>query len=163
MWEWKISKEMDAFTGVPNRHRIMRTAILLMLAGFAVGAIGVIAILASVPADETATLDTAELGGMMGAMVAILIAIGLVLTATILMIMGFYRVWTALEQDDKMRAQPSPTNTTLLLVLFILGLVIPYVGFIMVLVVYVMTQNSLNRTWAVYGASMPASPTFPNA
>ncbi len=166
VWEWKISKEMDAFTGT-NRHKIMRTGIIFALIGLAVFLIAAVVMFSSVSSlseTESATLDPADMGGLVGVVLALLIGGGLLLTAYILMIMGFWRVWTALEHDDKMRGQQSPTNATLLLVLFILGILVPYVGIVMVFVVYFMTQQALNRTWQVYGGGgMPMQPAYPTA
>lgn len=166
VWEWKISKEMDAFTGT-NRHKILRTGVILAIIGLVLLIVGFGAMYATIgalPTDEAATPDTSDLGGLLGVVLLMLVAAGLLLTAYIMIIMGFYRIWTALERDDKMRAQPSPTNSTLLLVLFILGILVPYVGIIMVFVVYFMTQQALNRTWQVYGSSgMPMQPAYPTA
>ncbi|HEX9816777.1 MAG TPA: hypothetical protein VGB18_07340 [Candidatus Thermoplasmatota archaeon] len=166
VWEWKISKEMDAFTAT-NRHKILRTGIVFALIGLVVLVIGGAALYASAASlseAESATTDPAALGGLMGILLAVIVGAGLLLVAYILMIMGFWRVWTALERDDKMRAQPSPTNSTLLLILFILGIVVPYVGIVLVFVVYFMTQQALNRTWNVYGgAGMPMQPAYSTA
>lgn len=163
VWQWKISREMDAFTGIPNRHKILRTGILLSLLAGLVLAAGAGYLVAAAPDLATDPPTTEEIAGMLGVVGLILIAAALALTGTILMTMGFWRIWTALEHDDKMRAEPSPTSSGLLLTLFILGLVVPYVGIILVFVTYAMTQKGLNRTWNVYGSGMPPMPAATGA
>jgi hypothetical protein len=150
IWEWKISKEMDAFTGQPGRHKIIRTAIVLAMVGIIVILLGVVLVVKGIPEVESALPGPTFLPGFL----LFFVAAGLFIAAYIMMVMGLYRIWTALEHDDKMRAEQNPTSAGLLLALMLVALVVNVVVF----VVYGMTQSALNRTWKVY--STPPPPTY---
>ena len=155
VWEWKVSKEMDRFTGEP-KHNILRTGILMALIGILAVIVGGAAAYTSGVFDPAFDPETAEFSGaLVGGALLLLAGLVLLLVGTIMIIIGLYRVWSNLEKDDKMRGESKPTSSTLLLVLFILGLVIPYVGFAVLLAVYGVTQSALNRTWKVYGMAPP--------
>jgi hypothetical protein len=155
-WQWMISNEMDRFTGVPGRHKPIRIGIVVELIGVALALLGTGFFVSSVPMGATPETITGDLVGGV-----ILIALGLlaVLIGGIVALVGLYRLWTAVQQDDQMRGDPNPTSATLLLVLVILGFVVPYVGFVLILIAYFLTQKGLNRTWAAYGGMPMASGT----
>lgn len=157
VWAWKISKEMDRFTG-ETKHKILRTGVLLAVFGFAAAIVGIVVIFSSAgfdPATETFGPEEEISAAIIpGALLALAGAV-LILVGVILMMVGMYRLFSNLEKDDKMRGEAQPTNATLLLVLLILGYVVPYIGFVLTLVTYGMTQSALNRTWKVYGMAPP--------
>lgn len=156
VWEWKISKEMDRFTG-DVKHKILRTGIIVALLGMLVLVVGAAALYTAGVFDPSfdPEADTGAAPALLGGFVLMLAGFVLILVGAVMMIMGLYRVWSNLEKDDRMRGEAKPTNATLLLVLMILGFVIPYVGFVILMTVYGLTQSALNRTWKVYGSPPP--------
>ncbi|HVM46348.1 MAG TPA: hypothetical protein VM582_10475, partial [Candidatus Thermoplasmatota archaeon] len=65
----------------------------------------------------------------------------------IVRLIGKWRLWSALEEHERRRAHPSPLSAGLMVALAILAWFIPFVGWVLPLVVLYMTQEHLNQAW----------------
>ncbi|MEA3199398.1 MAG: hypothetical protein QOE90_826 [Thermoplasmata archaeon] len=146
VWLWRVSQEVDAFTGRPERaHPRVRTGVWLAVAA-AVALVLALVVLVPVavrnagadtlaPDDEAAT----ALGGL------VILAGGAIgLAAAIFLLVGGWRVWEAIREDERRRGVVSALSPGLMLAF----LLIPYVNLVTSWIVYWRTQKGLNGMWA---------------
>lgn len=145
VWQWRATREIEAFTqGRFAAHAAFKRA-LLMLVGIFVG-YGVL------------------FGGLAaGSQVIFLVGLLAVLTAGIASIVyGVQAVWRllkAIESDERARASPNPLSPGLVIALW----VIPYVNFITGWIALHKVQTAMNGMWtaATGRAGTPPVPPAP--
>ena len=142
---WRASKEVDAYWNRPNHAHGKVKLGLLLLAPVIVFSIF---IYGTMIADHLGmdTSDGAELGmgGSAAAMMLFMtIGLGLWIAGGILLLIGLWRVWKAIQEDERRRGVASPLSPGLMLVFMI----IPYVSFITMWIAHYRTQKSLNGMW----------------
>lgn len=151
---WRVSKEVDAYRGTPGHaNQPIKTAIIvgsvvmvLMVVLFALflGALVDAGLSQDFQGEPTPEQVEAILGGMAGAFAIIpLIAIG-ALVAFVFWLVGQWRVWSAIEADERRRGHPSPLSPGLQLV-FVL---VPYINIVTTWIALWRTQDRLNQMWA---------------
>ncbi len=173
VWHWKIGNEIDQFNPESKAGGKLHAFVILNIIAYAVIMIGAVLLLvAYLPiftADEGESITVQdEEEAMMDAIPAfIVMGFGalLSLTAAVFHIMGMHRVWTttAMAQGARGRQQISIGMMMTFLIIYyannfvswipILGSLVSLAAIVLIIVLYVMTQNALNEVWRDYGAS----------
>jgi hypothetical protein len=151
---WTTSKEMDAYIGKPGHsHKSVRLGVLLSLAALGIGIfvfIGFLSAMYSAGAFDTTMTEpnAAMIGAIFSFVGGFILVAGLGLAGVIFLYVGRYRMWEAIEAEERRRMWPSPLSAGLMLALSIAAYFVPFVGFVLPLVVLYMTQEHLNKLWA---------------
>jgi uncharacterized membrane protein YidH (DUF202 family) len=160
VWYWKISNEMDGFMQRPGAaHKRVRASLFLYLGAIVFLVLGMAGFIVSLGPDimqDTEPLPEPAGPGLGVFILCILVAFGLLIAGFVLLLMGLWRVWKMMEEEDQRRLAPEPFNATVALVLALLVMV-PWVGAILYFAALVITQKGLNRIWAAY--RQPPMPT----
>jgi hypothetical protein len=72
----------------------------------------------------------------------------------ILMLIGQWRVWTAIQEDEMRRGLPKPLSPGVMLAFML----IPYVNLVTMWIAYYRTQKSLNGMWESAAIAPVAAP-----
>lgn len=148
---WVSSREVDAYAGKPGHsHGLVKIGVVVSLVAgvafvilFASFFFGMFALMLT-GGEPDASMAGAFVGGILT-----LILVGTALfVGSVVLLVGKYRVWEAIEQDEKRRMHPTPLSATLMLVLTLASFVVPFAGFVLPLVVLYLTQEHLNQAWA---------------
>lgn len=150
---WQSSKEVDAFRGEPGRaHGKVKAGVLTAVAAVAVFVVGIFSVVgAAVSAAANAGSDSPSPSVLAGAgvfMLALFAGFALALVAAVLLYMGLWRVWQAIETDERARGVPSPLSPGLMLV-FVL---VPYLNLVGTWIALYKTVKGLNGMWAAESA-----------
>lgn len=153
---WRVSKEIDAYMIRPEHsHRSIKIGAILGFVSFVVGIVAVIAFMSAIFAAYGEDLATSASSGeapfvLLGGMTLLFpfLLIGWI-AAWILWLVGQYRVWRLIEEDERARGHPNPLSPGLQL-LFVL---IPYVNLVTMFIALYKTQERLNAAWATPRAS----------
>lgn len=146
VWGWRVTREVDAFRqGAPDAHRSMRRGVFFGVIALVLVAAGVAAFVLTVDpaAEEVAPEDIAGLGAFM---LLLLAGMAAGIAGTVFVYIGFWKVWRAIEDDDRLRGV-APISPVLMLVL----LLVPYVNIVGMFYVPYRTQKGLNAMWASTG------------
>lgn len=148
---WRVSKEVDAFRGTPGHaHKPIRIATYLVIALAALGIVFMFVFIGAMASN----LEAIEEGGpgseeaMVAAMAPmflffpILVIAGI--AAFILLLVGQWRVWSAIENEERARHHPKPLSPGIQL----LFMLIPYVNIVTMFIALYRTQDRLNAIWA---------------
>lgn len=149
---WVTSREMDASTRRPGHaHGPVRIGVIVSAAA----AILLAFLLATFFATLLATILSGRapdardmLGTIAGGILLLFLASTAGLVGAILLLVGKYRIWEAIEQDERRRGHPTPLSAALMVILSLAALVIPFIGMVLPLVVLYMTQDHLEQAWA---------------
>lgn len=161
---WRVSKEVDAYTGRPgNAHSPARAGILTLVIAtpLALGAylFILLAIVATPGFDPESSQPpelTPEQAAAFGfpALILLLAAVA-ALVGQIVLYVAKWRVWRAIEADERARGLPAPLSPGLMLI-FVL---VPYVSLVTFWIAMHRTQKGLNGMWeAPVSGSWPAPP-----
>lgn len=151
---WSVSREVDDYTGRPGyAHRKVRLGIFLSLGALVLLVIGFVllgsALSFSEGAEPQAEVDAGAAGGFMLAMMA---GGAAAVAGAILLLMGQWRVWTTIRDDEVRRGIQNPLSPGLQL-FFVL---MPYVNLVTMWIAYYRTQKGLNGMWERTGPATPA-------
>lgn len=143
---WRVSKETDAWASrAGHAHKPVQAGVLL---GVAVGAVGIIAFVAMLGSIFASLASGAPEVQAMTGMATYVLAMMLVMVggiaSLIFLAIGQWRVWSAIEADERRRGHPSPLSPGLQL-LFVL---LPYVNIVTGFIALYRTQERLNEMWA---------------
>lgn len=148
---WRVSKEVDAYMIRPeDSHRSIKIGAILGLVSAVVGIFAFIAFMSAVfsavgndfaASDPGSAAPLALFGGMALLFPLLMIAW---IAAWVLWLVGQYRVWRLIEEDERARGHPNPLSPGLQL-LFVL---IPYVNLVTMFIALYKTQERLNAAWA---------------
>lgn len=147
---WRVSKEVDAFRGTPGHaHKPIRIATFLGIGVFVLAMIMVFSLIGSMVANvealESETITDEQAFAMMGPFFVffpILMIAGI--AAFILLLVGEWRVWSTIENEERARNHPKPLSPGIQL----LFMIIPYVNIVTMFVALYKTQDRLNGLWA---------------
>lgn len=165
---WRVAREVDAYAGT-RASPLVRSGVLLLLAGLAV--VFVSAMVVAMPLvlaeieDPSQATDAEALQLAVTSSPSYLAGVFVGLAGNLLLWTGLWRVWKALEADERARAFPRPIAPAVLLALLALGPLVqvlslawPPIGAIslapLVALLWVIqhTQSHLNATWVANGA-----------
>lgn len=148
-WYWASSKEIDAFTLKPRRsHHKIRIAVFSFLAGLAAILVGIIFLVRELgPGGDPRQLSPSVAAP---SILAILIGAIVLVVGVVFLYVGLWQMWKDIQEDDLRRLVPNPFNPTVMLLLIVLGIVLPYIGVVFTLAAIFLTQKGLNGVWAGY-------------
>ena len=150
---WLVSKETDAYEGRPGHaHSLVKWGVLARVAGMVAAIMMAGALFTAIagnpemfaedanPTEEQMAAFFASMMSFMGLMMlgGIASLVGLILLA-----MGEWRVWKAIEADERRRGHASPISPGLMLALVL----VPYVNFVTMWIAMHRTQTGLNGMW----------------
>lgn len=134
IWRWRITREVDADSGNARRaHSIFRIGLLLMVLAIPLYLIGLVSTVAAVFAGSGSGLG----------MLLVLAGAGMLLTGGIMMLMGDWRVWNHIHDEETKLAWPKPLSPGMQLALFL----VPLMNLVGFFVVPYRTLAGLNRIW----------------
>lgn len=148
---WVASREMDEHARKPGyAHNLVRIGtIVSLVAGvalfFAIVSFAGSLIARAVVGDEPTEAEIVAM--VFGAIGTILLVGSGLLVGAIVRLVGKYRLWETLEAAERRRGHPTPLSAGLLLLLSIGSWFIPFVGWVLPLVVMYVTQDHLNQAW----------------
>lgn len=157
---WIASREVDEHTQRPgNSHNLVRIGTIVSVAAGIVLVFAVISFLGSLFADLVAGRQPTdqEIASMvLGGIGIFLLAATAAFVGSVLRLVGKWRMWSALEAHERARMHPNPLSAGLMVGLVIGSWFIPFVGWILPLVVMYLTQEHLNQAWEAAGAPLRA-------
>lgn len=155
---WVVSREVDDYTQKPGHsHKlVMIGTIVSVVAGVVLffAAISFIGTIIAEAADGQEPTEEEILGMVFGAMGTLFLFGTAAFVGSIIRLVGKWRLWSSLEADERARVHPAPLSPGLMLALVILAWFVPFVGWILPLVVMWMTQEHLNQAWQAAGVPM---------
>lgn len=155
---WNVSKEMDAYAGKPGHsHKVVKIGILVSVVAGVLGLIAIVMMIGALFAaefDGTAG-DEALFAPLAGAIMLYVFMMIALFVGGILLLVGKYRVWETLEQDERARGHASPLSAGLMIGLAIGAWFVPFAGLVLPFVVLYMTTDHLNQTWG-QASAVPA-------
>lgn len=155
---WVVSREVDEYTQKPGHsHKLVQIGTIISLVAGVIlffAAISFIGTIIAEAADGQEPTEEEVLGMVFGA-IGTFILVGMAAFAgSIIRLVGKYRLWSALEENERARMHPNPLSAGLMIALVILAWFVPFIGFVLPLVVMWMTQEHLNQAWQAAGAPM---------
>ena len=154
---WVASREVDEYTQKPgNSHNLVRVGTIISIVSGIVLLFALFSFLGSIFADAAAGREPAEeeiVAMIFGGIGLFVIAAMAMFVGSIIRLVGKWKLWTALEQDERARAHPTPLSAGLMIALVIGSWFVPLVGWVLPLVVMYMTQEHLNQAWNAAGAA----------
>ena len=155
---WVVSREVDEYTQKPgNAHKLVKIGTIISLVAGVILFFAAISFVGTIIAEavDGAEPTEEEILGMIGGAFATFFLVGTAaFVGSIIRLIGKWRLWSALEADERARMHPSPISAGLMLALVILAWFIPFVGWILPLVVMWMTQEHLNQAWQAAGVPL---------
>lgn len=157
---WVTSRDMDEYTQKPGHsHNLVRIGTIVILVAMVVllfAAVSFIGTIIAEAADGQEPTEEEVLGIVFGAMGTFFLIVTAATVGAIIRLVGKWRLWTSLEADERARGHPAPLSPGLMLGLEIGSWFIPFVGFVLPLIVLWMTQEHLNQAWQAAGAPLRA-------
>lgn len=147
---WRVSKETDAYAGRPGHaHGRVRLGLFLALAALGTVVVGAVAMVGSVASAAAsgafdADPDAGPLASAGAGMTLLFVGIVLGFAGGIFLLVGQWRVWTVIRDDEARRGVAKPLSPGVMLA-FVL---IPYVNLVTMWIAYYRTQDRLNGVWA---------------
>ena len=143
---WNVSKEADAYAQRPGHaHGRVKLGLILLGVGLLVMLVASFMMIgAAFSASETPDPEAAAAGALAGGALFMFAAFAVILAGSVLLMMGQWRVWKTIEEDERRRGVPNPLSPVLQLVFMLL----PYVNLITMFIAYYRTQKGHNEMWA---------------
>lgn len=150
----RVSREVDDYTQRPGHAgRKVRLGLLLFLGAVVLLVAGFAFAAAAAPSEaELAGGTEPDAGGLGAFLLFVFLGMGLALAGGILMLIGQWRIWKTIEEDERRRGVPKPLSPGLMLVFML----IPYVSIVTMWIAYYRTQTGLNGMWAAAGQAPQA-------
>ncbi|HET6406154.1 MAG TPA: DUF4234 domain-containing protein [Candidatus Thermoplasmatota archaeon] len=159
---WVTSRELDDYTRKPgNSHNLIRIGTIISVVAGVVLFFAGIAFVASIIAEAASGGEPSEeeILAMVFGGIGLFFLVGTAgFVGSVIRLVGKWRMWSALEEDERRRLHASPLSAGLMLALTILSWFVPFVGWVLPLVVLYMTAEHLNEAWQAAGA--PTSPSI---
>lgn len=155
---WRVSREVDDFAGRPRHaHGMVRTGVFVAGGALAAIVVGFILVLVAVASDDAVRSDAPPSEDVRGSTLAaagtgmlILIAGGLAgVVGTVFLLIGEWRVWETIRDDERRRRVPKPLSPGLMLAFTL----IPYLNLVTMWIAFHRTQKGLNAMWAAQQGS----------
>lgn len=161
---WVVSREVDEHTQRPGHsHNLVRIGTIVSIVSALVLVFAFISFMGSMISSGLVDGDEPteeEIMALLLGGIGIFVLGGLgAFVGSILRLIGKWRMWSALEEAERRRMHANPISAGLMLALSILGWFVPFVGWILPLVVMWMTQEHLNQAWRG-GAPTITRPSF---
>lgn len=141
-----MSKEVDAFAARPGySHGLVRVGVLVTAAGFVLLLFAIGAFVQGLLLGEVS--EGQAMAAILGSFGLFFLSTTVGIVGAVVLLVGKHRLWETIEADERARASPAPLSAVMMTIVTVLAIFVPFVGFVLPLIVLYMTQDHLNRMW----------------